>query len=706
MDPSLYQEHNSPNSASDFDEVITALKNGNASVLVGGGNADGLHTHSTNESLNNSIGVEKFTADIQTYLYGKKMNLSFPVNVDTFVGVIDPSVNGTTGEISGTTSGSYYYMGFHTNKLKYVIKSTAYHYIAFVNSDKSKWYLWNLQTGVITEHISNSAGTTIDTQSITYSVAIGSELIVEYDAGTINFFIDNVLIKSFDMTIYDIDYLGFGYNMMNVVDFVKTINKDNLLLKTLEGNVSNLTVVSDELIHQVYSNYDEHVVTTSDVDMVIPANIIPSFVDGIPTISNNCVILLNNRELRFLCNESIGYCYFTFARDGGGVIGINPFSASAIIEWTTTSSYVTSSNWTSDIVPKPNIGESVIMTVKDSIITITVGETTKNFDVSMYYTLIDDYSGISGVGADYNNFSMYVKEVLETNTEVLGKQVEELAETVAAVVGGSVDLVLFAGQSNMAGRGSLVDALDVPTDWGYEFRAVTDPTQLYSIDETVTPFGYAENNDNLSDGTSKTGGLVPAFINNFFTACGVPIVGVSASKGGTTSASWVAGSTYLTEAISRLNLAKNWLIANGYSIRHIYCVWCQGESDGDASITENVYKTNLESLYSALAVQGVEKVMLIRIGEINDGTGTQYDTIISAQTELCSTNKDFVLVGNIFADFRTEGLMKDYYHYYQEGYNKQGAQAGSNCAFYWEFLKEPIIYDNKYASPYISKTLI
>ena len=50
----------------------------------------------------------------------------------------------------------------------------------------------------------------------------------------------------------------------------------------------------------------------------------------------------------------------------------------------------------------------------------------------------------------------------------------------------TVDLMIFAGQSNMAGNGDASQAPDVPAGHGYEFRAVTDPTRLYPVEE---PFG-------------------------------------------------------------------------------------------------------------------------------------------------------------------------------------------------------------------------
>ena len=91
-----------------------------------------------------------------------------------------------------------------------------------------------------------------------------------------------------------------------------------------------------------------------------------------------------------------------------------------------------------------------------------------------------------------------------------------------------VDLILFAGQSNMLGKGN--SELAPIVEYGYEYRAITAPNNLYQISE---PFGL---NENLEGGINdswenmailrKSGGLVSAFANSYYETTGVPIVGV------------------------------------------------------------------------------------------------------------------------------------------------------------------------------------
>ena len=105
-----------------------------------------------------------------------------------------------------------------------------------------------------------------------------------------------------------------------------------------------------------------------------------------------------------------------------------------------------------------------------------------------------------------------------------------------------IDLVLFIGQSNMAGRGIVSaqwpqEAPKLIEGAAWEYRAITTPDRLMPLEE---PFGDDENkadgiNDVFADQKkAKTGSLVTAFCNAYYEETGRVIVGVSASKGGST----------------------------------------------------------------------------------------------------------------------------------------------------------------------------
>ena len=316
------------------------------------------------------------------------------------------------------------------------------------------------------------------------------------------------------------------------------------------------------------------------------------------------------------------------------------------------------------------------MTVSDDDDKLRVSNRTDN--VSSPYLTIIHY--ISGVKDDIGD--------LEDRVEIL-----EMGSSDKPV-----DLIMFMGQSNMAGRGITnstwpQDAPSVADGIGYEFRAISNPTRLYGVTKT---FGYSENvTGAINDGTSKTGSLVPSFMNAYHKVCGIPIVGVSASMGGTSTNEWRPTGALLPDAISRLSTAVSWLTTNGYNIRHKYMAWCQGETDGDNSVSKSTYKTNFTNIFNAMKAEGIEKCFIIRIGEDNASGGNDYTNIITAQNELCKENEDMVMVSTSFASMKARGLMKDSWHYYQEGYNQVGAQAGYWSAIYREYHREGIMYDVK-----------
>lgn len=240
-----------------------------------------------------------------------------------------------------------------------------------------------------------------------------------------------------------------------------------------------------------------------------------------------------------------------------------------------------------------------------------------------------------------------------------------------------IDLVMFMGQSNMAGRGVAEEAPKVPKGYGYEFRAISDPTKLYDIAE---PFGVNENNIcGINEPSMKTGSLVSAFIISYYESTKVPIIGVSASKGGSSINKWQPNGSYLSDAINRFQIAKTYLLGNGYKIRRKFMVWCQGETDGDNSMLDIEYKTKLKNMMEAMFINGVEKCFLIRIGNHRD-VPEKYNIIIKAQTDFCTEYENAILVSTKFSEMNKLGLMKDSFHYKQVAYNIAGAEAGKNTA--------------------------
>ena len=297
-------------------------------------------------------------------------------------------------------------------------------------------------------------------------------------------------------------------------------------------------------------------------------------------------------------------------------------------------------------------------------------------------------NGESSESATETSFADTGEESVATADDALS---EEAAST-------TVDLVIFAGQSNMAGNGDAERAPEVPEGHGYEFRAVTDPTTLYPVED---PFGIEENReDGIYDiwsdsGTRrKLGDLVPAFMNAYYDNTGVPVVGVSASEGATTIEQWMPETVRYDDLVSRCQAAKDYLNENAaYTLRHVYLIWCQGESDGDANISEDAYYSDMKELMDTLCGDGVvEQCLVIRIGNFG-ADPKKYDKVMAAQTRLCREDSAVVLISTRFAEMADTGLMRDVYHYTQEGYNLTGAEAGQNAASYAITGREPMLWD-------------
>lgn len=251
------------------------------------------------------------------------------------------------------------------------------------------------------------------------------------------------------------------------------------------------------------------------------------------------------------------------------------------------------------------------------------------------------------------------------------------------------DLFLFAGQSNMAGRGVTSPRWPQPAPRlmpgaGLEYRAISDPDKLYLIAE---PFGAAENRPGgIDEPGKKTGSLVTAFVNAWYAGTGVPVLGVSASRGGSGIGEWQGREDLLSDALQRWDGANRYAADHALAIRHRFAVWCQGETDGDRGTDPESYIRQFGRMLALLEEHGMERCFLIAIGQYNGVKGYDYTAIHQAQLDLPRRYDDVVLVSDDFWTMRDRGLMKDSYHYYQQAYNEVGTAAGQAAALYTKRL--------------------
>ena len=245
----------------------------------------------------------------------------------------------------------------------------------------------------------------------------------------------------------------------------------------------------------------------------------------------------------------------------------------------------------------------------------------------------------------------------------------------------TMDVIIFMGQSNMSGAGGDASlAPELTEGAGYEYRAVTDPDNLYVLTE---PFGENENSGALDDTDicERNGSLVTAFVNAYYEETGTPVVAISASRGSSSLNGWL-NNGLKEEAASRLASAKQYLNSHKINARHIYMVWFQGEADANLQTTADEYKSGMKTIFNYMSEQGVEACFVIELGP--DLTDLEkHAEIMEAQVQLCGESDDFVMVSTLPAAL-TDEEMKDEggVHFTQEALNLIGDDAGSNAGAY------------------------
>ena len=292
----------------------------------------------------------------------------------------------------------------------------------------------------------------------------------------------------------------------------------------------------------------------------------------------------------------------------------------------------------------------------------------------------------------WGNLTNWYMQANTLDTSKLNNEIDKIKKEISSSK--NYELIIFMGQSNMAGRGIVNNEHpeNAPTcNTGYEFRAYSDPTRLYPITKT---FGLTENNPNgIDDGNLKTGSLVPSFINAYTSITNTLIIGVSASKGGSTISQWQPNTSLLNDAINRIDTAIAY-VKSKYNIHKASIVWLQGESDGDRNLSKEDYKVYFKTMLSELFKHNIDRCYLIRIGQYNGNQNINYSKIIEAQTELCKENDNIIMVSTALSSFKDKGLMKDEFHYYQDGYNKIGTLSGYNAAIFSKYKHERQQYDS------------
>lgn len=279
-----------------------------------------------------------------------------------------------------------------------------------------------------------------------------------------------------------------------------------------------------------------------------------------------------------------------------------------------------------------------------------------------------------------NNGLMYAKRPGTVQVTVT----EGVTQTIFTVnVTDEVDLIIFAGQSNMCGSGGNKSLAPQP-DFGtaYEFDVATGSKSCITMKE---PFGQGTNRkQGLDDNKiySVSGTLVSSFCMSYYRQTNTTVVGVPAAWGGSSTNTWLSRGL-VKETQRRVKLAQKYLKKNHIKVRHTYMVWYQGESDAAQGCSESKYISNMKKIYQKMKTVGVEQIMVIQIGRDRNAPDVGY-TIMGAQSKLCKKDSHFTMVSTMPKTLYDESgsNYSDSIHINQNGLNKIGAQAGKKAGQY------------------------
>lgn len=256
--------------------------------------------------------------------------------------------------------------------------------------------------------------------------------------------------------------------------------------------------------------------------------------------------------------------------------------------------------------------------------------------------------------------------------------------------GDKIDVIYFMGQSNMSGKGG--DALlapYVPTNEGVEFRAFSDPTKLYHIEE---PFGNTENNPNgleEDDPKGKKGSMVSSFVRMYNKLTGNKVIAVSISKGGMAMDLWL-GKSFHNDVIGRIENTNEYLDSHGIKPNKTYIVWLQGESDEARLVMGELYGTYFKEFFYSLFPYNIDEVFVITPSAERNNLG--YMGIVEAQLGFCDLDPHFCLATTALRGIGKE-CYSDHAHVNQHTLNMVGQEAAKAAAFYTLMGRKPVVYN-------------
>ena len=260
-----------------------------------------------------------------------------------------------------------------------------------------------------------------------------------------------------------------------------------------------------------------------------------------------------------------------------------------------------------------------------------------------------------------------------------------------------IDVIIFSGQSNMEGETEcLLD--DSVIEGAIEYRYLSDSllplhgyageNLLYGMKEGYSCVTGVDTGKWIDDHvTGCPGGghtnMVPQFCKHYIAETGMMTAAVHIAKGASVIEFWLPGNPGW-DALCEKGHAAFRKIDEQYTVRRVYFVWLQGESDAIMGNSKDYYKEKITELAGHLKEEfGVAAFGVIRVGRFT--MDARDDVIITAQDEICAENDFFVMLSTAATALNeTTEYMNPYAfgHYSAKGQEYLGREAGTALGKY------------------------
>lgn len=255
----------------------------------------------------------------------------------------------------------------------------------------------------------------------------------------------------------------------------------------------------------------------------------------------------------------------------------------------------------------------------------------------------------------------------------------------------NIDILIFAGQSNMQGETEGLPEINEPVNDAFEYRLISD-----SLIPLKHPVGEDLGENSLLAAHKGCGNLVPFFCDEYVKTTGKKVVAVHTARGSTTISQWLCGMELFLGMVEKVVSAIKKTEEN-YKIDKIYLIWLQGESDAiDGTSSANYEKMITDFKNSVKQEIKIDKFGIIQVGYFcrvagwlefsKNGEGILRDEeIMNAQYNAVQNDKDFIMLTDICKTLSMDSEYMNPYvggHYNNKGMSLLGKTAGKQLAMY------------------------